>query len=173
MKKTDLNRRDFNRLTMAAFGGIVAGTAIGCGQGGEEPAAGTGGGGEPAPPSEPAGEEPAAGEPAGEEAVAANDWEGDVHVCRGLNACNGKGAGGENACRGQGNCATAEAHGCHASNACQYQGGCGDSVGQNSCKGKGECGVPLSDGAWAKARAAFEAAMQKSEKDFGDAPAKG
>jgi hypothetical protein len=166
MKKTDLNRRDFNRLTMAAFGGIVAGTAIGCGQGGEEPAPKTGG--EPAEPPDTAAEEPA-----GEPAMAANDWTEDIHVCRGLNACNGKGAGGENACAGQGSCATAEAHSCHGSNACKYQGGCGDSVGQNACNGKGECGVPLGDDAWAKARAAFETAMQKASKDFGKAPAKG
>ena len=40
MKKTDLNRRDFNRLSMAAFGGVVAGSLVGCGGGddeGEEP----------------------------------------------------------------------------------------------------------------------------------------
>ena len=31
MKRSKLNRRDFNRLTMAAFGGVVAGSMVGCG----------------------------------------------------------------------------------------------------------------------------------------------
>jgi hypothetical protein len=101
-----------------------------------------------------------------------NDWMADVHVCRGLNACMNKGASGQNACAGQGTCATAKAHLCHAMNDCKFQGGCGESVGSNDCKGKGECGVPLSDTAWAKARQKFEAAMQRAAKEFGTAPAR-
>ena len=117
-----------------------------------------------------AGDDVAGDDVAGDE-VAANDWTGDTHVCRGLNACKSKGAGGENECAGQGACATATAHDCHTMNDCKYQGGCGESVASNSCKGKGECKVPLSDGAWAKARKSYEAALTTAEKAFGEAPA--
>ena len=30
MKRPEMNRRDFNRLTFAAFGGVVAGSMTGC-----------------------------------------------------------------------------------------------------------------------------------------------
>ena len=99
MKQTKLNRRDFNRLTMAALGGVVAGTAIGCG-GGDDSSA-------PAPSTGAGAEVP---EAAGEE-VAVNFLMEEPHVCRGLNTCKGKGAGGENACVGQGACYSAESKG--------------------------------------------------------------
>ena len=151
MEPSELNRRDFNKLAMAAFGGILAGTMAGCG--GEEAA-------EEAPP-------PSAGE--GEAAATET---AEAHVCRGLNACEGKGVGGDNACAGQGACATAEAHTCHTMNDCKGQGGCGEHPGQNDCKGMGECGVPLSDEAWAKAREQFEASMSEQGTSIGEAPAK-
>ncbi len=157
MKNTGIDRRKFNTLTAAALGGMVAGTVIGCSGGGEE------GGG--------SGDEGSGG---GGDEVAANDWTGDKHVCKGLNACKGKGAGGDNDCAGQGTCATAAAHSCHGENDCKYQGGCEESIGNNACKGKGECGVPFHEkkDTWAKARASFEAAMTKADKNFGDPPAK-
>lgn len=96
----------------------------------------------------------------------------DPNVCRGLNTCKGKGKG-DHECAGQGSCATAEAHSCKGQNACKGQGGCGASGGQNECKGKGECAVPLSDKAWTKARAAFEAAAKEHGIKVGPAPAKG
>ena len=94
----------------------------------------------------------------------------DVHVCRGLNACKGKGAGGENECAGQGACATAEHHHCHFQNACKGQGGCGETAGMNECKGKGECAVPLMEKTWTEARARFEEKMQSAGKEVGAAP---
>ncbi len=168
-----LNRRQFNQLSMAALGGVVAGAAAGCG----------GGDTATTPPAQPAptggseaaggGEETtdAGGEPAAAEHDVAFLME-EPHVCRGLNTCMNKGASGENACAGQGSCATAEAHTCHYENACKGQGGCGDYPGQNSCKGTGSCGVPLEDSSWEKARKAFEDAMKEAGKDVGAAPAK-
>lgn len=174
MKKTDLSRRDFNRLSAAAFGGVVAGSLAGCGDGDGGDADGTGGGdgaaatgAGDAPPQT---TDPTAGEtPAAEHDVAFLMEE--PHVCRGLNTCENKGASGENACAGQGTCATATAHTCHYQNECKGQGGCGDFPGQNACSEKGECGVPLSSGAWEKARAAFEAAMADADNAVGAAPA--
>ena len=52
------------------------------------------------------------------------------------------------------------------------QGGCGEHPGENTCKAKGSCEVPLKDKAWDKARANFEAAMKKAGKKFGPAPKK-
>ncbi len=181
MKRTEMNRRDFTRLTAAAFGGVVAGTMAGCGE-----QAATNGGGEGAAPA--GGEAAAEGSDAGSGTAHDHDHEhadgeagehdvanmmGDVHVCRGLNMCKGQGQGGGNACAGQGACATAEAHSCHAANACKGQGGCGDFAGQNACKGQGECNVPLREDTWVKARAAFEKAMKAAGKDVGPAPAAG
>src|SRR5437867_4427205 len=91
-------------------------------------------------------------------------WLSDPHVCRGLNACEGRGVDKKNKCAGQGACATAKKHGCHAENDCKGQGGCGAKPGENSCKGKGECSVPLSEEGWKKARVSFEAAMKKAGK---------
>ncbi len=159
MKHTDLNRRDFSRLTMAAFGGALAGTAIGCGK--SEPPA-------PAPAPELGESAPVDDMTA---AVDENPLMAEPHVCRGLNACKNLGASKENSCAGQGACATAEKHECAKKNACKGQGGCGDTPGQNACKTMGACAVPLSEDAWKTARAAFEAAMTKSGKEVGAAPA--
>lgn len=136
MKKLDENvsRRDFGKLTLAAFGGVVAGSMLG-------------------------GKLLFAGEA---------EHKADAHACCGLNACKGQGKGGDNACAGQGGCATTEAHSCAGSNACKGQGGTGD----NSCKGKGSCAVPIKDEAkWKKARAHYEASMKKAGKKVGAAPA--
>jgi hypothetical protein len=91
----------------------------------------------------------------------------DPHVCRGLNTCKGQGAGGNNACAGQGTCATAKAHACQGQNECKGQGGCGENPGANACKGQGACAVPLADDKWAKARKAFEEKMTKAGKKAG------
>ncbi len=140
-----LSRREFNRLTMAAFGGAVVGvlTTSGCKTGGQTDAAKHN--------PELLAEEP--------------------HVCRGLNTCNSKGKGGDNACAGQGKCATAEAHSCAGHNACKGQGGCGEYPGQNTCKAQGECAVPLKENVWKKARAAFERQMAQAGKTVGNPPA--
>src|ERR1700704_4150827 len=127
MEKPELNRRAFQRLTAAAFGGLVAGASLGAGALAAD-----------SPPGKDKDKNPMLGEP---------------HVCRGLNVCKGLDTKKDNVCAGQGACATAKAHGCHADNECRGQGGCGAMPGENSCKAKGECAVPLSAATWKKARA--------------------
>jgi hypothetical protein len=165
MDNPELNRRDFHRLTMAAFGGVVAGTLAGCGDEEKKPAAtGTSPGGAGA-----AGTAPGAPKTGGEEVAAT----GEPHACRGLNACKGQGADGKNDCAGQGACATkAWHHSCSGQNDCKGQGGCGDNPTQNDCKGKGGCHVPLMDSVWDAARKHFEEKMQNDNKAFGAAPQK-
>jgi hypothetical protein len=139
---SSLNRRDFNRLTVAALGGAVAGTAVG------------------------------AKALLADDKEKKEEKKKEAHVCRGLNSCKGNGGDGKNACAGQGICATVKAHTCGGQNACKNQGGCGETPGENACKGKGKCHVPLNDKGWEKARARFEERMTKSKKKFGPAPAK-
>jgi hypothetical protein len=85
----------------------------------------------------------------------AADEKAPKHVCKGHNACKGKGGcgsgdngcAGKNSCKGKGGCASASAkHECKGKNECKGMGGCksGDNGcgGKNSCKGKGGCAVP-------------------------------
>jgi hypothetical protein len=139
---TALSRRDFGKLTMAAFGGVLLGTAV------------------------------ASRAAESDEKHDPELLLQDKHVCRGLNTCKGKSKATDNSCAGMGNCATAEAHSCKGDNTCKGQGGCGEYPGQNSCKGQGGCDVPLKEKTWKKARKAFEAQMKKAGKTFGDAPKK-
>ncbi len=167
MEPSELNRRDFNRLAMAAFGGALAGSTVAC---------------SPSPAPAPAPAKPAAGAAGGsadEELLAKSVAAVGVekHVCRGLNACKNqggdrKGGIGENACAGQGNCATVALHACSGQNDCKGQGGCGETGVENDCKGKGGCHLPLMDDVWAKARKTFELKMKKQGTEFGAAPAK-
>lgn len=148
MQDSGLNRRDFERLTAAAVGGLLAGASLaGAAEEGKD---------DKVPKKDPK-KNPMLGEP---------------HVCRGINMCKGLGASKDNACAGQGSCATAKEHVCHYKNECRGQGGCGAKPGENECKGKGECGVPMGSGAWKKARARFEELMKKEGKKVGPAPAK-
>lgn len=144
---------------MAALAGAVAG----CGKPEEKkPAAQSA----PAAPAESAESE----KPKSDDAeVAATDAE--AHLCRGLNTCKGKGAGGENACAGQGDCATVAHHTCGSKNTCKNLGGCGEDAGANACKGKGGCHVPLMKSAWETVRKRFESKMKEEGKEFGEAPA--
>ncbi len=139
-RSTSLSRRDFNRLTLAAFGGVVLGTAL-SGRAADK-----------------------------DDKHNPSLLLQDKHVCRGLNTCKGKGKPSSNSCAGMGNCAIAEKHSCNGSNSCKGQGGCGEYPGQNSCKGQGSCEVPLNEKTWKTARKAFEAQMKKVGKTFGDAP---
>ncbi|MEX1096138.1 MAG: hypothetical protein WED34_08810 [Planctomycetales bacterium] len=145
MRNESLKRRDFHKLTVAAFGGMLAGSG-GSALAAEEEQ-------EPKVDVEPALllKEP--------------------HTCRGINSCKTKGAGANNACAGQGACAAVKAHACNGQNECKGQGGCGGYPGQNSCKGKGHCAVPLSEATWKIARKQFEHLMKDGGKKFGDAPA--
>jgi hypothetical protein len=96
----------------------------------------------------------------------------EVHLCRGLNECMGKGKGGDNKCRGQGACATAKEHACGGQNECKLLGGCGESVGANDCKGKGGCHVPLMDNAWQTLRKKKQAEWAAKKLEAAEPPAK-
>jgi hypothetical protein len=105
--KDPLNRRDFGKLTLAAFGGVLAGSL--------------------------AGERLLAEEkkkaPEGQFSLK------DPHICCGLNTCKGHGKDAKNDCAGMGSCATVAAHGCAGTNACAGQGQTGTNAckGQGSC----------------------------------------
>jgi hypothetical protein len=161
MSSSDLNRRDFHRLSMAAMGGLMAGVAAGCQN--EQPAA-----------TEKAKDATTtkAETPKTDHALVA-EVKSEKHTCRGLNTCKGLGGGavaGKNACAGQGECATVAEHSCGDMNECKGQGGCGKNPGENECKGKGGCHVPLMEFAWEKIRKRFEEKMKADGKTFGEAP---
>lgn len=166
MKPEGLDRREFHQLTIAALGGIIAGTTAGCD--GAKQAGTTSSDGKHSPDTPPS---PKSGElvlTAAAEALILDE----PHTCRGLNTCKGEGRSKENTCAGQGTCASIADSDCGGSNDCKGQGGCGENPGMNDCKGQGGCHIPLMAGAWDTARAAFEAAMKKNGRTFGDAPPK-
>ncbi len=172
--ESELSRRVFNRLSMAAFSGLVAGAAVGCGGGegeGTGGSAGTGGGSGAGTGTGGAATTASTTTTGGGEPVAFSWVTAEKHVCRGLNACEGKGGRDvANACAGQGACATFPEITCATQNACKGQGGCGEHPGENSCKTEGGCGVPLTGGMWESARENFEAAMEAAGREFGEAP---
>jgi hypothetical protein len=139
------DRRDFNKLTSAALGGLAAGSLLGCAKSGGN----------------------VAKDPDGDKLLA----KAEVHLCRGLNECKGQGKGGENACRGQGNCATAKEHTCGGQNECKNLGGCGETAGANECKTHGGCHVPLMESAWETLRKRKEAEWTDKKLEAGTAPA--
>jgi hypothetical protein len=153
-----MNRRELNRLVLAALGGLMAGVSAGC--------------------SEKRGVEPGAANPKQTETKSAGGESlprllQDPHVCRGINTCQNKGKPGTtNSCAGQAHCATVAAHDCNGMNDCKGQGGCGENPGENECSGKGACAVPLSDKTWPKARQRFEELMTTAAKKFSNAPMK-
>ncbi|HVS38191.1 MAG TPA: hypothetical protein VMS17_21710, partial [Gemmataceae bacterium] len=117
-----LNRRDVNRLGLAALGGLLSGAVIGCN-----------------PNSAPG--------PANSAKSNLPRLLQDPHVCRGINTCKNDGKKGTtNDCAGQAHCATVSPHSCQGTNDCKGQGGCDDHPGENDCKGKGSCAVPLDAG---------------------------
>jgi hypothetical protein len=160
MPERTLNRRELQKLVLAAVGGLAAGSMVGCS-----------GGGAPKPPEKGAAKE---GEKATE--TAADDKPSllqDPHICRGINTCTNKGKPGtENKCAGQAHCATVASHDCQGQNDCKGHGGCGEHPGENACKGQGSCAVPLSDKTWPIARKHFEELMKAAGKEFGEAPPK-
>jgi hypothetical protein len=103
MKKDDVSRRDFGKLAMAAFGGVVAGSVIGAG------------------PLFSAEEKAMAKDLHGccglngcknQGAGADNECAGmgkcataEAHSCAGQNACKNQGGEGVNECKGHGSCA--------------------------------------------------------------------
>lgn len=140
-----VKRRDFHKLTMAAFGGLVAGATISSAQAQKKE------------------EKPKIN-------VDPSLLLEEPHSCKGLNTCKSKGKGEKNACAGQGACATAKAHDCKGMNDCKGQGGCGGYPGQNTCKSKGHCATPLKKETWALARKQFEQLMEDAGKKVGPAP---
>jgi hypothetical protein len=163
MSQIEMDRRGFHQMSLAALTGVIAGVSVGCNDAGK-------------PVVKPAGTmEPAAAAGAGQVTLSAEAEAlimDEPHTCRGLNSCKGLGRDKENACAGQGTCASIADASCGGHNECKGQGGCGENPGMNSCKGQGGCHVPLMAGAWQTARTAFETAMKKNGKTFGDAPAK-
>ena len=126
----DIQRRDFNKMILAAAGGILSGATIGCSSSEKK--------------------QPASGGSKDAKATEAK------HICKGQNTCKGKGGcqtaenscAGKNACKGKGGCASQSyQHGCKGKNACKGQGGCkagdGGCAGKNTCKGNGGCKVPV------------------------------
>ncbi len=155
MKQNRLTRRDINKMGMAAFGGLMAGSVSGCGAPQEEtpPAEGN------AAPSD-----AAAGE------TEASMASVEPHLCRGLNSCKNQGASGNNECAGQGTCSSYAAHSCGGQNECKEQGGCGENPGLNDCKGEGHCAIPLMAPAWKTVRARFEKEMEAKNIKVGVPP---
>lgn len=160
MDRNQMDRRDFQKWSLAAFAGLTAGGAMGCGGSAEKPA--------PNVPVTPAAGTTGATALTPQEELLVDD----LHVCRGLNTCKGKGRSKENACAGQGTCASVADHACGGAHECKGQAGCGELPGQNACKAEGGCHVPLMDEIWDKARTAFETAMKKQGKEVGAPPAK-
>lgn len=141
-----LQRRDFHKLALASLGGVAAAGSVG----------GTASAAQKKKKSK--------------IAVDPGLLLSEPHTCRGLNTCKTKGAGGGNACAGQGACASVKAHVCAGKNDCKGQGGCGGYPGQNTCKGKGHCAVKLSKATWKLARKQFEELMKGMGKKVGKAP---
>jgi hypothetical protein len=185
MSAGPVDRRDFSRLSLAVMGGLVAGSkALG-----QEPPPIA----DPvAPPLKPVvppkndrptsddDEKPADADATKSEqdkAAAAKrkkdeEKPKEIHICRGLNTCKGKGASGENNCAGQGTCATTPAapHECTTCNACRNQGGCGELAGKNQCAGYGEGAVPILEEEWPRLRKEFEYKMTRLKRKIGKAP---
>jgi hypothetical protein len=105
MKKfdEDVSRRDFGKLALAAFGGVVAGSVLG-------------GKLLSADDKKPAPKDAhvccGLNSCKGKGADGKNDCAGqgscatvDAHGCKGTNACKGQGGTGDNACKGKGSCA--------------------------------------------------------------------
>jgi hypothetical protein len=145
MHDNELTRRQFQKMAMAALGGLVVGAGLAHSDDKKE-----------VKPKDPK-KELLLQEP---------------NICRGLNICKTMGKGGKNDCAGMSACATAKAHTCAGENDCAGLGGCGEMPGENKCKAMGKCKVPLKDEAWTAARKRFETVMKKAEKKFGDAPKK-
>jgi hypothetical protein len=116
----------------------------------------------------------------------------ELHVCMGLNACQGHGRDGTGKLAGTGECATV-LHVCHGANECRAQGGCGYSgsdaeqakPGDQTCHWNGSCASPINESrvhaagpyrgtsVWKRARMIFEHRMYEAGVPFGPAPGEG
>jgi hypothetical protein len=183
LNANQLDRRDFSRWSLAALGGTLAGATLASNSSLAQQAPPV----EPppitppqsvTPPSRPG---PATPSPAPSERPTEPPKDADaktedakpdakktdkkpappkeIHICRGLNTCAGKGLSGDNKCAGQGTCATAlgAPHQCATGNLCKNQGGCGPTAGKNQCNGYGDGAVPIIEEEWYRLRKEFEA----------------
>jgi hypothetical protein len=116
----------------------------------------------------------------------------ELHVCMGLNSCQGHDVAGTAVLAGTGQCATVS-HVCHGSNECRGQGGCGyagadveqGKPGEQSCKWNGSCASPINESrvssagpnkgksVWKLARRLFEERMYDAGVPFGPSPGAG
>ncbi|MBI1248937.1 hypothetical protein GC197_13985 [bacterium] len=150
MASKEYSRRDFNKLSAAALGGMVSIGALGCSSEGKP---------------KPDANETSDGNNDGDTTSAVAK-----HACRGLNECKGQGVKGANECAGAGNCATIAHHACGGMNECKGQGGCGDTPGANECATKGHCAVPIEGKMWDKARELFAKKMKEKGVELKPAP---
>ena len=162
MVRSNLTRRDFTKLAAAAFGGVVTGTLVGCG---DEKS-------DKSDSKSSAGSDTKVGIEAPKTDVAY--LMNDKNVCHNLNTCKNNGKGTHD-CAGKSSCHNLTAdQSCGGKNECKGQGGCKGAAGINECKTQGGCAVPLNDDAWAATRKLFEAQWKKEKPDtaLGSAPAK-
>jgi hypothetical protein len=116
----------------------------------------------------------------------------ELHVCMGLNSCQGHDAEGQAPMAGMGSCSTVF-HVCHGENDCRGQGGCGylgseaeqGKPGEQSCSKNGSCASPINvsrvssggqnkgKSVWKLARQRFEQRMYEAEMPFGPSPGEG
>jgi hypothetical protein len=116
----------------------------------------------------------------------------ELHVCMGLNSCQGHDVNGTAQLAGTGECATVH-HVCHGSNNCRGQGACGYAgvdveqakPGNQSCKWNGSCASPIEvsrvssagpnkgKSVWKLARKLFEERMYDAGLPFGPSPGEG
>jgi hypothetical protein len=174
-----LGRRDFARLSLAAAGGMAvgAGAVAWLAMPGETAKVKRGNPGMADESQKNAGTRSGLPEPEITRTAEPVEKEKDpvfseIHVCRGLNRCEGKGQSGDNKCAGQGTCATTQAapHECATGNACRGEGGCGEMAGKNQCAGYGEGSVPIVEEEWPRLRREFEQKMRRLKMPFGEAP---
>ncbi|MFG2004333.1 hypothetical protein ACGFNU_34750 [Spirillospora sp. NPDC048911] len=116
----------------------------------------------------------------------------ELHVCMGLNSCQGQGRDGSGWMAGTGQCATVF-HECHGANECRGQGGCGYTghdaeqamPGAQQCRYSGSCASPVNasrvhaagpfrgTSVWKRARKVFEHRMYEAGVPFGPSPGEG
>ena len=104
MKNDDVSRRDFGKLALAAFGGVVAGSVLSGGllSAGEKAAAAS------ADAHACCGLNACKGEGKGASNACAGQGScstTEAHGCAGSNACKGQGGTADNSCKGKGSCA--------------------------------------------------------------------
>src|SRR6266853_141307 len=102
-----MDRRRFNKLAVAAMGGLMAGATLARAED----------------------EKPKKKDPKKPLLLQ------DPHICRGLNAtCKGEVKGKKNDCAGMAYGPTVKEHACKGHNDCAGLGGCGEHPGENKCK---------------------------------------